>query len=92
MDAAQAEYLSNRLRGLLVQLADRLTNDQAVGTTELIDAGEFGLALEFIADSLSEEERAVSEIERREMTLLVGEMGMDDRVQRALALCPLSLG
>lgn len=88
MDDSKAEDLSGRLHGLVIQLADRLTSDQARFTTDLIDAGEFGLALEFIADYLSEAEREVGEVERHVMTSLVNEMGMDGRVERALALCP----
>lgn len=88
MDTSQAEALNGRLHGLLIQVGDRLTSDLAAVTSELIDAGEYGLALEFIADYLSEEEQAVSDDERLEMLSLAAEMQMDGRVQRALALCP----
>lgn len=88
MDESTVRDLSSRLHGLLTQVADRLADEQVESAAEFIDAGEYGLALEFIADYLSEDGREISEFERSEMTALVGKMGMDGRVERALAFCP----
>jgi len=55
---------------------------------EFIDANELGLALEYIADSLCEDEQPVSVDERLDMCALATRMQMDGRVARALAFCP----
>jgi hypothetical protein len=55
---------------------------------EFIDANELGLALEQMADVLSEDERPLSDDERADMLALVDRMRMDDRVPRALEFCP----
>ena len=57
---------------------------------EYLDANELGLALEMITDWLSEDSHTITAAERDTMLGLVDEMGMDDRVARALALCPIA--
>ncbi|WP_275415312.1 MafI family immunity protein [Planotetraspora silvatica] len=55
---------------------------------EFIDANELGLALERMADVLSEEELPLTAGERADMLALVDRMQMGDRVPRALSFCP----
>lgn len=84
----RAQDLTGRLRGLLIRLDNRLADGEIDFLTELIDASEFGLALETVADFLSEDWTPITEDERADMLTLVSMMGMDGRVQRALELCP----
>jgi hypothetical protein len=53
VDRASSEEIDGYLRGLLTRLDDRLPVKDFVVITEFIDVGEFGLALEHMADALS---------------------------------------
>jgi len=88
MDRAQFDEIAGVLRGLLIRLDDRLALRDITLISEFIDAGELGLALEQIADVLSEDEHALTRDERADMLSLVSRMRMDDRVPRALTFCP----
>jgi hypothetical protein len=88
MDAFRSEDLRGRLLALLIRLGDRLDLACQENAHSLVDAGQYGLALEWMADGLSEAESPISEDEEQLMLELVGEMRMTGRVQRALALCP----
>jgi hypothetical protein len=88
VDATYYEDIAGRLRGLLIRLCDRLLDNEQVVIMELIDANELGLALEYIADALCEDEQPLSADERADMLSLVTRMQMDDRVPQALAFCP----
>lgn len=88
VDATYYEDIAGRLRGLLIRLCDRLQDNDQVVITELIDANELGLALEYVADALCEDEHPLSADERADMLSFVARMQMDDRVSRALAFCP----
>ncbi len=55
---------------------------------EFLDHNELGLALEMIADWLSERSAGITDGERTEMLRLAVEMHMDDRVPRVLSNCP----
>ena len=88
MDRAYYEEIAGRLHGLLIRLDDRLPSKDVTLIGEFIDANELGLALEQMADLLSEDEQPVSADERGDMLALVDRMQMDDRVSRALAGCP----
>ena len=85
------ERIRGQLLGLVIQLDERLTVQQQTWAHEFLDANELGLALEMLADWLSEDSRPVTAAERDTMLDLVDEMGMDDRVARALDLCPTML-
>lgn len=85
---AYCEEIAGKLRGLLIRLDDRLPGKDVTLIAEFIDANELGLALEQMADVLSEEEQPLSADERADMLALVDTMQMDERVPRALALCP----
>lgn len=66
----------------------RITGWDATLIHEFIEVGEFGLALEQIADVVSEDEIPLSDDECRSMIALNAEMGMGGRVPDALRLCP----
>jgi len=84
---AYYEEIAGDLRGLLVRLDDRLPGKDVTLIAEFIDANELGLALEQMADVLSEDAQPLSADERADMLALVDRMQMDERVPRALAFC-----
>lgn len=88
MDRAYYEEIAGRLRGLLIRLADRLSSEDITLIAEFVDANELGLALEQLADVLSEDERPLTEDERADMVALADRMHMGDRVPHVLAFCP----
>jgi hypothetical protein len=88
MDPAWFEDLSGRLMGLLIALEDRLEETDARRAHEFIDVGEYGLALEEMACALAHGSASISNQERSDMLALNNRMMMDDRVPRALQLCP----
>ena len=88
MDRADYEETAGQLGGLIIRLDDRLSSKDATLIAEFIDVGELGLALEQMADQLSEYDQPLSPDERSDMLALVARMGMDDRVPGVLALCP----
>jgi hypothetical protein len=55
---------------------------------EFVNVGEYGLALEMLADWLSEDERPISAAFRSEALTLAGAMEIAERVGGALAFCP----
>jgi hypothetical protein len=65
-----------------------LTVDQARYLTNFIDVGEYRIALEMIADWLSESDSAVTASERAGAEELSISMGNIDRVMTPLSLCP----
>ena len=67
---------------------DRLPDKDVTWITEFIDAGELGLALEQMADVLSEDEQPLAPAERGDMLALVERMRMSPRVPGALRFCP----
>jgi hypothetical protein len=87
-DRAYYEEIAGVLRGLLIRFGDRLSGKDATLIEELIDANELGIALEWMADLLCEDEQPLSADERTDMLALVDRMQMDDRVSKALASCP----
>lgn len=88
MDREEFDQIAGVLHGLLIRLDDRLASRDVTLISEFIDAGELGLALEQIADVLSEDDHAITGDERADMLALVSRMRMDDRVPRALRFCP----
>jgi hypothetical protein len=75
------------VRGLLIAVEDRLPTETATFVGELIDASEFGIAVETMAEVLGGSGQSVASEERAEFMALVRRMAMDDRVER-LAMCP----
>ncbi|MBC6449992.1 MafI family immunity protein [Actinokineospora xionganensis] len=88
MDASYYEEITGIPHGLTIWLSDRLAEKDLAWTAEFLDANELGLALEQIADALSEHERPITPDERADMLALADRMQMDDRVFRALTICP----
>ena len=88
VDRAYYEEIVGVVRGLLTRLDDRLPGKDVTLIAEFIDANELGLALEQIADVLSEDQQALAASERADMLALVNRMQMGDRVPRALSRCP----
>lgn len=88
VNRAYYEEIAGLLRGLLIRLDDRLPGKDVTLIAEFIDANELGLALEQLADVLSEDEQPLSPDERADMVALADRMQMGDRVARALRFCP----
>jgi len=88
VDRSYYEEISGQLHGLLIRLDDRLPGKDITLIAEFIEANELGLALEQMADVLSEDEQPLSSDERADMLALVARMQMGDRVARALQFCP----
>lgn len=88
VDRAYYDEIAGLLRGLLIRLDDRLPGKDVTLIAEFIDANELGLALEQMADVLSEDEQPLSPDERADMLALAARMQMGDRVSRALEFCP----
>jgi hypothetical protein len=82
------EEIGGCLRGLLIRLEDRLPAEVVGEIAEFTDVGEFGLALELVADVLGGGALPVADGERSDMLGLAQQMQMGDRVSRALGLCP----
>jgi hypothetical protein len=91
MDAAYYEEIQGRLHGLLIRLSDRLPSSAQAEVTEFIDHNELGVALEWMADALSEEGLPVTTEERADMVGLAAHMEMGEHVPQALAVCPTRL-
>ncbi|MFL6062690.1 MAG: MafI family immunity protein [Marmoricola sp.] len=88
MDRAYYEEVAGVLQGLLIRLDDRLPGKDITLIAEFIEANELGLALEEMADVLSEDEQPLAADERADMLALVERMQMSDRVRGALRFCP----
>lgn len=82
--------IRGQLLGMLIRLEDRLAPGQVTFVQELIDADEWGVALEQIADVLAEDEVTLHDDERADLVALNDRMGMGSRVPGALTLCPPS--
>lgn len=80
--------LEARLATFGASVGDRLTDDQRSWFAEFIDAGEYGIALEMLADWLSEAEAPMFQAERTEAEALSKSMGNEERVLGPLNLCP----
>jgi hypothetical protein len=66
----------------------RSTDRVPAAANARIAADELVLALEQIADVLSEDERPLTPEERADILALVSRMKMGERVPRAVAFCP----
>ena len=80
--------LGPRLSELGSRLGDRLTEPRRGWYSEFLEVGEYVLALEMLADWLSEEEVPIPDGARTEALALASEMGIHERVSGALSLCP----
>lgn len=75
------------LRGHVDQL---LSEDQCRSYVEFIEAGEWRLALEMLADWLAEESTPIPSAARAEMIELSHDMDIVERVSTTLSECPNS--
>jgi hypothetical protein len=73
MTALPTDDVRKRLLRLLIGLGDRLDGRTQRWTQEFLDHNELGLALETIADGLSEADAPISDDERQEMLALVAD-------------------
>lgn len=88
MERVEYQEITDILHGLLIRLDDRIQSKDLALISEFIEVGELGLALEQMADVLSEDEQPLTSDERADMLALVSRMRMDNRVPEALAFCP----
>lgn len=86
--AIERAELAERLAALGLSMIDRLSAEQQSWFADFVDAGEFGVALEMIADWLSEDGHPVSDVERAEAAELATALGISERVMTPLNLCP----
>ncbi|ALG05856.1 MafI family immunity protein [Kibdelosporangium phytohabitans] len=87
-DQPVSQAFPARLVALREQVAHLLSTQQHQWHREYIEAGESGLALEMLADWLSEDETPIPSAVRAEMVDLSHAVGINGRVSRALAYCP----
>jgi hypothetical protein len=88
MDFATHADLTGRLRGLIILLDESLTGEQQRFADELVDASEFGVALESLASWLSDNETPIPEDVRRDFERLSSQLGIVDSVMGKLSVCP----
>jgi hypothetical protein len=86
--AMERSELKSRLLGLGAGIADRLTVDRQEWFADFVRVGEYALALEMMAEWLSEDELPITVSERAEARILAEAMGIIDRVMGPLSLCP----
>lgn len=84
MDAADWEDLAARPYGLLIMLQHRLGGEQAELFHELIEAREYGLALEEIASALAQDKIAITDQEHGDMLGRVAQLGANGHSRPAI--------
>lgn len=88
MHRAHYEEIAGILHGLLIRLDDRLPGKDRALIAEFIDANELGLALERMADVLSDDEQLLAVDERADTLALVDRLQLGDRAPLALTFWP----
>jgi hypothetical protein len=81
--------LTGRIRGLVIMLDDKVTIEQTRHVDELIDATEYGAALEALAGFLAESSTPVPDDLREDFERLANRMEIHDAVMAVLARCPV---
>src|SRR5258708_2534596 len=89
-DVPHFEELQGRVRGLLISVSDQLPAVTVQLAGEMIDASEYGVALEMISEVLAESRAAISREVLVIVTELVGIMNLD--ASNAERLKPLVTG
>ena len=84
MDATHYARLDDLLRGLLIRFGDRLPQEETAELANCLDRGMYGLALEWLADGVTELGLRVEADERTEILRLSRLMGISEYVERAL--------
>jgi hypothetical protein len=73
----------------VIRLVGRLPSDEARWLHHVVEAGEYGLALEDMAGMLAHGKIAITGQERGDMLALAGRMKLEGGVvRRALVTCP----
>lgn len=91
MPTVRHDEIAARIGALGTSVEDRLTTDQQGWLAEFIKVGEYQLALEMVADWLSEERHAVTAAERAELRALAQAIDNNvERIMRPLESCPTS--
>ncbi len=88
MDAAWCEDLRGQLFSLLIAVEDRLGRENAQWVHRVIDADEYGLALEDMAGILAHAGAPVTDQEQAAMLALARMMEMDELVPHILQCRP----
>ena len=88
MDFATHADLTGRIRGLTIMLDEHLTSEQIRSVDELVDASDFGPALEALADWLSQNETPIPDEDRQDFERLSTQIGNSERVMGTLSRCP----
>jgi hypothetical protein len=89
MDFLDHADLTGRLRGLVIMLDDKITIEQTRYVDESIDASEFGIALQTLAEYLAESATPIPEDLRLDFERLASKMEIRDAVMNVLAGCPV---
>ena len=89
MDFLDHADLTGRIRGLVIMLDDKVTIEQTRHVDELIDASEYGPALEALAGFLAESSTPVPEDLRVDFERLASRVEVHDSVMEMLARCPV---
>jgi hypothetical protein len=89
MDFLDHADLTGRIRGLVIMLDDKVTIEQSREVDELIDASEFGGALEMLAGCLAESETPLPDDLRVDFERLATRMEIRDAVMETLVRCPV---
>ena len=89
MDFLTHADLTGRIRGLVIMLDEKITIDQSRRAEELVDAAEFGSALEELAGFLAEGATALPDDLRVDFDRLSTQVGNHDAVMDLLAGCPV---
>jgi hypothetical protein len=88
VDFLEKTDLTGRLRGLAIMLDDRLTVEQTRAAEELVDADEFGPALEALAAALGEQGASLPTDLRTDFDRLSAQIGNEAAVGELLAGVP----
>ena len=88
MDFLTHADVTGRIRGLVIMLEDKITVEQSRAADELVDADEFGPALEQLAGVLAETGTSLPDDLRTDFDRLATQVGNRDRVMGLLEACP----
>lgn len=88
MDFLTHADLTGRIRGLVIMLDDKITIEQSRVAEELVDADEFGPALEQLAGMLAAGATSLPDDLRTDFDRLSTQVGNRDRVMELLGDCP----
>ncbi len=88
MDFLTKTDVTGRIRGLAILLDDRLTIEQTRAAEELVDADEFGAALEALAGALRDQRASLPADLRTDFGRLSTQLGNEEPVAALLAEVP----